>query len=223
LTGQTNPGAEININDVISELEKFGVADEPMSIQDHFIHNWHNLQKHYIEIIGWERKEYEIRYVFQRESQRAAFLHWVNGKNVFNSKFQKFPPLTKSDELFETIAKILENAPPIVVNRNNIKGVLTHVGFDVAIEEEKPFLKNLFDFISQGLSEGEIISNIQHLKYKERYNVEKNGKSCAIDFEYNGAGFFGRVLPLESKCNSTEILDKVKAIVNRLKEADYVI
>lgn len=223
LTGQTTPIEEININAALTELEKFGLADAPLTIQDHFIHRWSNLQKKYIDVIRWEKKGHEIWYQFSREGKTAAFKNWVNGQNVFNSKFQKIPSLTNSVELFETITKILEDAPPIVVNRNNIEGILTQIEFDVAIEEEKPFLKNLFDFISKGLSEDETITNIQHLAYRERYAIEKNSSPCIIDFEYDGAGFFGRVLPLENKCNSPELLAKIKTIVNNLKEADYVI
>lgn len=223
LTGQKNSVVEININDVLSELEKFGLADAPLTIQDHFIHKWNNLRKHYINIEAWQKIGYEVRYIFKREGQIAAFKYWVNGQNVFKTNFQKLPAQTNSDELFETITKILEDAPPIVVNRNNIEGILTQIEFNVTIEEEKPFLKNLFDFISKGLSEDETITNIQHLAYRERYTIEKNGSTCNIDFGYDGAGFFGRVLPLENKCNSPELLAKIKTIVNNLKEADYVI
>lgn len=223
LTGKSNPTTEININEVLPELERFGLSDAPLTIQDHFIHRWHNLRKHYIDIVSWERKGYEIRYVFQREGQKAAFMYWVNGQNVFRTNFQKLPAQTSSNELFETITKILEGAIPIVVNRNNIEGILTQIEFDVALEEEKPFLKNLFDFISKGLTKGEIISNIQHLEYRERYTIVNNGRSCIIDFEYEKAGFFGRVLPLEKKCDCPEILGRIKSIVNNLKEADYVI
>lgn len=223
LTGQSNPTTEININEVLPELEKFGLVDIPLTIQDHFIHRWHNLKKHYIDIVGWERKGYEIRYVFQREGQTAAFKYWVNGQNVFKTNFQKLPAQTNSDELFETITKLLDRSIPIVVNRNSAEGILAQIEFDVAIEEEKPFLKNLFDEISGSLMEGEAITNIQHLPYRERYTIEKSGKNCVIDFIYDNAGFFGNVQPLENKCNSCELLTKIKSIVNNLKEADYVI
>jgi hypothetical protein len=223
LTGQSNPTTEININEVLPELEKFGLVDAPLTIQDHFIQRWYNLRKHYIDIEAWQKVGYEIRYIFKREAQTAAFKYWVNGQNVFKSNFQKLPAQTNSDELFEAITKILERATPIVVNRNNIESVLTQIEFDVAIEEEKPFLKNLFDFISKGLSNGEIISSIQHLEYRERYTIENSGRSCIIDFEYDKAGFFGRVLPLEKKCGCPEVLAKIKTIVSNLKEADYVI
>jgi len=223
LTGQSNPTTEINITEVLPELEKFGLVDAPLTIQDHFIHRWYILKKHYIDIEAWQKVGYEVRYIFKRDAQTAAFKHWVNGQNVFKSNFQKLPAQTNSDELFETITKILECATPIVVNRNNIEGILTQIEFDVAIEEEKPFLKNLFDFISKGLTKGEIISNIQHLEYRERYTIVNNGRSCIIDFEYDKAGFFGRVLPLEKKCDCPEILGRIKSIVNNLKEADYVI
>ncbi len=223
LTGQTSPIVEININDVLPELEKFGLADAPLTIQDHFILRWHNLRKHYIDIEAWKKVGYEIRYIFKREGQSVAFKHWINGKNVFNSNFQKIDAQTNSDELFDTITKIIDVATPIVVNRNNIEGILTQIEFDVAIEEEKPFLKNLFDLITKGLDEDETITNIQHLDYRERYTIEKKGSPCVIDFEYDGAGFFGRVLPLENNCSSPELLAKIKTIVNNLKEADYVV
>ncbi|QKG79309.1 ATP-dependent DNA helicase [Tenuifilum thalassicum] len=223
LTGQTNINTEINIKEVLPELEKFGLENEPITIQDHFIHRWYYLRKQNINIKFWQKVGYEVRYIFKRESQTAGFKYWVNGQNVFNNNFQKLPAQTNSDELFETIAKILECATPILVNRNNAEGILTQIEFDIAIEEEKPFLKNLFDFISRGLSNGEVISNIQHLEYRERYTIKNHEQSCVIDFEYDKAGFFGRVLPLEKKCNSPELLAKIKSIVNHLKEADYVI
>jgi len=223
LTGQSNPTTEININEVLPELEKFGLVDAPLTIQDHFIHRWYNLRKHYIDIEAWQKVGYEIRYIFKREAQTAAFKHWVNGQNVFKSNFQKLPAQTNSDELFETITKILECATPVVVNRNTVEGILAQIEFDVAIEEEKPFLKNLFDVISKGLKDGEEIANIQHLPFRERYTIINNGQTCVIDFIYDGNGFFGNVQPLENKCDSIELLARIKSIVNNLKEADYVI
>ncbi len=223
LTGKTNPFAEININEVLPELEKLGLTDTPLTIQDHFIHKWYNLRKQYIDIDSWQKVGYEIRYVFKREENTAAFKYWVNSQNAFKNNFQKLPAQTNSNEFFEIITKILENATPIVVNRSNVDGILMQIEFDVALEEDKPFLKNLFDFISKGLSVDETISKIQHLEYRERYTIEKKGSACTIDFEYDGSGFFGRVLPLENKCNSSGLLAKIKTIVNKLKEADYVI
>jgi hypothetical protein len=221
LTGQSNPTIEININEVLPVLEKFGLADAPLTIQDHFIHKWYNLRKHDIDVESWQKVGFEIWYIFKRGAQTAAFKYWVNGQNVFRNNFQKLPSQTNSDELFETITRILESAAPIVVNRNTVESILTQIEFDVTIEEEKPFLKNLFDIISKCLSKDEIISDIQHLQNRERYTIEKNGRSCIIDFEYDNKGFFGRVIPLEKKCDSPEILAKIKSFVSKLKEADY--
>ncbi|MDI3527797.1 MAG: hypothetical protein PWR03_1980 [Tenuifilum sp.] len=223
LTGQKNIYTEINIKEVLPELERFGLSDAPITIQDHFIHRWYNLRKHNINIETWQKVGYEVRYVFKRENQTAAFKYWVNGQNVFKSNFQKLPAYTNSDELFETIINILEQSYPILINRNNVERIFSQIEFDIAIEEEKPFLKNLFDFISKNLSNDEFITNIQHLEYRERYTIEKNGRFCIIDFEYNKAGFFGRVLPLEKKCECPELLTKIKSIVSNLKKADYVI
>lgn len=223
LTSQSNSPVEININEVLPELEKLGLADAPLTIQDHFIQRWHDLRKHCIDIKTWQKVGNEVRYVFQKEGKTAAFKFWINAQNVFNPKFQKLPAQTNSDELFEIIRKIILSATPMVVNRNNIEGILTQIEFDLAIEEEKPFLKNLFDLINEGLTNGEMISNVQHLDYRERYTLEKNGRSCIIDFEYDKAGIFGRVLPLEKRCDCPEILSRIKSIVDNLKKADYVI
>jgi hypothetical protein len=222
LTGQTNHPAEIDISEVLPELEKFGLTDAPLIIQDHFIQRWYNLRKHYVHIEAWQKVGFEIRYFFKRENQTAAFKYWVNGQNVFRTNFQKLPAQTNSNEFFETVIKLLDVMTPIIVNRNIVEGILTQIEFDVAIEEEKPFLRNLFDCVRNGLSNGEAISNVQHFEYRERYTIEKNEKACIVDFEYNKAGFFGRVLPLENKCDSTELLIKIKTIVNNLKAAENV-
>jgi len=224
LTGQKIPATEININEVLPELDKFGLSDAPLTIQDHFIHRWLNLRKNYIDIVGWEKKGYEIWYKFNREGNTAGIKYSINGKYQFNATYQNsLPKLTNSIELFETITKILENASPVVVNRNSAEGILTQIEFDVAIEEEKPFLKNLFDEISRSLIDREAITNIQHLPYRERYTIEKSGKTCVIDFIYDNGGFFGNVQLLENKCNSSELLAKIKYIVGNLKKAAYVI
>lgn len=223
LTGQQTPTIELNISEVLPELDKFGLADAPLTIQDHFTQRWYNLRKHYIEITAWQRVGYEIRYIFKREENTAAFKYWVTGKNIFKETFQKLPKQTNSDELFESISKILESSQQVIVNRKNADGILTQIDFDMALEEEKPFLKNLFDQINQGLDNAGTVEDIQHLHYRERYTIKGDSGTCVIDFEYDGDGFFGRVLPLGSKCDSPELLAKIKEIVNSLKAAGDVI
>lgn len=221
LTSQRKPSIEINIKEVFPVLEKFGLTDAPSTIQDHFIQRWFCLQKHLIEITDWQKIGYEIRYAFKRGGETAAFKYWVNGKNEFNATLQKVPPQTNSNELFETISKILESSSPIFINRNDSEGHLAAVEFDSAVEEEKPFLKNLFDEVNSRLNDGEVISDIQHLPYRERYSFEKNGCVCVVDFIYDKKGFFSTVQPIVAKCSSTELLAKIDTIVNHLKMPDY--
>jgi hypothetical protein len=223
LTGRPSEAAEVDFNEVLPELEKFDLADKPLTIQDHFIERWYHLKEHLIDIEAWQRVGYEIRYFFKKEDQTAAFKYWVNGKDVFKTNFQKLPAQTNSDDLFQRVSDILETSAPVNVNRNSDPGILIRIEFDVAVEEEKPFLKNLFSLLTKSLDKEVSIINVQHLSYRERYTFEKNAQTCVIDFEYNKDGFFGRVLPLEKQCNSSEISERVKTIVNRLKEPHYVI
>ncbi len=223
LIGVNTETVEIDLNDeVMGELKRFDLLEAPLSLQDHFISHWYLLKKQYIDIIEWERVGYEIRYVFKRDDQTAAFKYWVNGKNEFKLNFQKLPSKTNSDVLFKFISNILENSNTII-NRSTNEGVLNKIKFEVDLEENKPFLKNLFDEITLYLNFNEFISNVIHLDYRERYTIEYGSSVCVIDFEYNKEGFFGRVLPLESKCNDLDLLEKIKIIVNKLKQADYAI
>ncbi|MCE1202215.1 MAG: AAA family ATPase [Bacteroidia bacterium] len=222
LTGQPLTAVEIDFDEVLPELRRFGLENAPLTMQDHFIHRWYALRRHYIDIAGWERKGFEIWYLFAREGKTVGMKYFVNGKGEFNKTYQdKIPKLTNSDELFGEIVQILQRAPGIVVNRNTASGILTQIEFDLQIEEEKPFLKNLFESISRELSDKETITGIQHLEYRERYTIESSGQKCVIDFEYNMNGFFGRVLPLEKKCNSPQLLARIKSIVNKLKAVEH--
>jgi energy-coupling factor transporter ATP-binding protein EcfA2 len=223
LKGQKSEVVEININEVLPQLEKFGLKEAPLSLQDHFIHRWYNLRKHYIDIESWQKVSYEIRYIFSRENQTAAFKYWVNGKNEFKDTFQRLPAQTNSDELFETISKILDNSTQVIVKRNIPESILDQIEFDATLEEEKPFLKNLFDSINAKLEKGTVITEVKHFPWRERYTFEKNVSFCVIDFEYDKAGFFGRALPIEKYSNSPELLNHIKLIVDNLKEADYVL
>ena len=222
LTDQNSESVELDFNDRIFKiLEEFGLLEAPLTIQDHFISRLYLLKGLNIEMVDWERKGYEIRYIFKRENQTAALKYWVNGKNVFKSSFQKLPASTNSDELYNIISDLLESSGDITINRNTAEGILTKIAFDLQLEESKPFLKTLFDRIMNELKEDEVISEISHLAFRERYTIQKGGSTCVIDFEYNKEGFFNRVLPIESKCNSIKLLLRMKDLLYKIKQANY--
>lgn len=218
LCGNKTTSEEIDFREVIPELERIGIVNESLSIQDHFIQRWYYLKKYYIDVIEWKRVSYEIQYVFKRDDKTAGFKYWINGNNHFKPNFLELPGKTNSAELFKEISDILEKSSQLIVNRNNVEGILTQIEFDVAIEEERPFLKNLYEMININLNEKMVISDIKHFPYKERYTIKSNNGECIMDFEYNKNGFFGRVLPLENKCTDTEILNNIKDTIVKLKE-----
>lgn len=214
---------DLSINEVMPLLKKFSLEELPNTIQDHFIYRWYHLNQQGIEVAQWKRVGYEIRYVFKKDEQTAAIKYWVNGKNQFRSNYQVLPAQTNSEELFENITKILENAQEVAVTRGLNDSGLESVEFDLKTEEERPFLKNLYERICNKLAEDEIISSIEHLNFRERYTVDKNGNECVIDFEYNKEGFLGRVLPIENRCNNADLLRKLPNIIENLKTSDHVI
>lgn len=218
LTGFDSDIVKLELDgEVLEVLQKFQLIEAPQAIQDHFIQRWYHLRKHYTDITDWKKVGYEIWYTFQRENDTAGFKYWINKKNDFRPTFQKLPARTNSDEFYDAVSKVLEQPQAILINRKTAEGIITKLSFDVAIEEEKPFLKNLFDSISAQLNPGEVISEIDHIDYRERYTFNRGSEECLIDFEYNKNGFFGRVLPLENKSNSSALIERIRDIVNNLK------
>ena len=132
------------------------------------------------------------------------------------------PAQTNSTGLYETIQSILEASKEVAVIRGGLEGTHKKFVFEDELEEEKPFLRHLFEQLSKRLNKGEVITGVEHHYYRDRYTIERESKTCVIDFEYNKEGFFGRVLPLVSKCGSAEILESVKTIVGQLKQGDHV-
>lgn len=224
LTDQKNESVEINLEDeVLMVLENFGLQNENIKLQDHFIELWYNVKKQNIDIVDWKRIGYEIRYLFKREEQTAGFKFWVNGKNKFKANFQQLPGQTNSDELFNAISEIAQNLIKVFVNRKTTESILNKVTFDIELEENKPFLKHLFDSLNNRLNLEGVIINVMHLNYRERYVFEKGNSTCTIDFEYDNKGFFGRVLPLEKQCNDQALVSKLKLIIENLKATSHAI
>ena len=126
--------------------------------------------------------------------------------------------MSNSDQLYENVIKAICDGPKIEVNRDNVEGMLSQIEFDVTQEEEKPFLKVLYDNISEELQNGERIKEINHLPYKDRYSFEKGEEVCVVDFLYDGKGFFKQVEPIASKCNSSRLLDRIEEIISNLKK-----
>lgn len=225
LTGQSVKPMEIEVtSDNLSLLKEFNLNDAPISFQNHFLLINHIVQKQFIDIVSWEKVNYEIRYGFKRVNDTASIKFWVNGENEFKSNFQKLPCETNSDSLFEEITKLIGNAPAIVFVKNTVDTIIAKFDFELELEEEKPFLKVLFDFLKTILAgTGISITKINHLNFRERYTFEKEYEKMVVDFEYNGSGFFGRVLPLENYCNNENFLNIIKSAIFNLKNFNYVV
>ncbi|HHU41260.1 MAG TPA: hypothetical protein GXZ44_03030 [Fermentimonas caenicola] len=61
LNGTNEDAAEIKFDEFSPILKKLNLLDAPITIQDHFLKLCYYLQKHYIDITGWEKLGYEIR------------------------------------------------------------------------------------------------------------------------------------------------------------------
>jgi hypothetical protein len=215
LTGKKITAEELLIDDeAYRELEAFGLMNEVVQLQDHFIAVRHFLRKHYIDLSGWEKKGLEIIYKCHREGKSAAIKTWVNKDNIFNRKYMKLPSMTNDDEFYKESENILIQLPPFTVIRNTAVTVLSGIGFEIEQEEKFPFTKNLFDDLEKKLTGSNIIiDEISHQSYRERYVFKRGSETAVLDFIYDNSGFFGKVLVLNNKSNSNALIDDLKEIV----------
>ncbi len=225
LTGNQVQTEEIILdNDLEQQLSELNLLEQPILLQDHFIKVRHALRKQYIEIIGWEKIGYEIRYSFMRNNEKAIFRTYVNGQNEFKKPFAIMPNYSPIISFNDALAEILNHLPNVSIMRNTAKSIISQIEFEFELEEEFPFTRSLFDDLVIILKELDIsIEGIEHMRYKERYTFKRNIETTVVDFEYNKDGFFGRVVPIQKMTNSHLLLSNIKTALQTLKQEEYAI
>lgn len=209
-------------SELLQQLSALNLLDEPVPFQDHFIKVRQAVRKQYIEIVGWEKIGYEIRYSFMREQDKAIFRTYVNGQNEFRNAISPMLNLSTNSEFNNTLTDILKHLPNVTIMRNTAETIISQIEFDFELEEEFPFTRSLFDDIVLLFKETDItIDGIEHQQYKERYTFKRNNETAVIDFEYKKNGFFGRVVPIENKTNSQELISKIKIALQTFKQEEY--
>lgn len=223
LTGNQIQSEEISLdNELLQQLSGLNLLEQPIQLQDHFIKVRHAARKQYIEVIGWEKIGYEIRYSFNREQNKAVFKTFVNGQNEFRNAISPMPNLSPNIAFNNSIVEILSHLPNVSIKRNTAETIISQIEFDFELEEEFPFTRSLFDdilLLFKGIAI--TIDNIEHQRYKERYTFKRNQEIAGIDFEYNGGGFFGRVVPIQNMTNSQSLLSSIQTALQTFKQEEY--
>jgi hypothetical protein len=146
LTGNQVQTEEISLdNELLQQLSVLKLLEQPVPLQDHFIKVRQAVRKQYIEIVGWEKIGYEIRYSFMREQDKAVFRTYVNGQNEFRNPFASMPNLSPNSVFNNTLAEILNHLPNVSIKRNTAETIISQIEFDFELEEEFPFTRSLFD------------------------------------------------------------------------------
>lgn len=223
LTGTQMQSEEICLNrDLLQQLSQYNLLDQPIQLQDHFIKVRHAVRKKYVEIVGWEKLGYEIRYSFCRELDNAVFKTFVNGKNEFKNPLLSMQNLSPNEEFNNEIGEILNHLPNVSIKRNTAETIISKIEFGFELEEQFPFTRSLFDDITLLFDRSDIIvEDIEHQQYKERYTFTRNQEIAIIDFEYKMNGFFGRVMPIQNKTNSQVLISDIKSALQTFKQEEY--
>ncbi len=223
LTGNQVQTEEISLdNELLQQLSMLNLLEQPVPLQDHSIKVRQAVRKQYIEIVGWEKIGYEIRYSFMREQDKAVLRTYVNGQNEFRKPFASMPNLSPNSAFNNTLTEILNHLPNVSIKRNTAETTLSQIEFDFELEEEFPFTRSLFDDLVMLFKEFDItIDDIVHQQYKERYTFKRNQEIAVIDFEYKMNGFFGRIVPLQNQINSYNLIVDIRSALHIFNQEEY--
>ena len=204
--------------------ERMGLSGESEKFIEHFLLLLLLSRKKNIQIQSWRKNGYELRYSFKRNEEIASLKFWFNKNYEIKNRFQFIPSGTNSQQLKVDLQKIIEKLPGYSIDFLPKENAQTDKKMEVKEELilNDPSLQLLYDKLLPGLKEKNIhIENIEHHNYRERFYFIREGEKAALDFEYNGGGFFGRVLPLERYCNSRYLLRDLKDIINKMNKNDF--
>jgi hypothetical protein len=223
LTGNEVQSEVITLdNEMLQQLSQFNLLEEPIQLQDQFIKVRHAVRKQYIEVMGWEKIGYEIRYSFMREQDRSFFKTFVNGKYEFRNSISPMPNLSLNTVFNNSIAEILNHLPNVAIKRNTAETIISKIEFDFELEEKFPFTRSLFDDLLLLFEGTEItVEDIEHQQYKERYTFKRSQELAVVDFEYKKNGFFGRVVPIQNQTNSQVLISDIQAALLTFKQEEY--
>jgi hypothetical protein len=136
----------------------------------------------------------------------------------FKNPLISMPNFSPNNEFNFTIEGIVKKLPNISIKRDNVQTILSQIDFDVNIEEEFPFTRNLFDDLELLFKDSDIkITELKHQQYKERYTFKRNNEIVVLDFEYKKNGFFGRIVPIYNLVNSQSLLTFIQTALQTFK------
>lgn len=219
LTGNQFVTEEVNLdNELLQQLLKLNLLEQPVQLQDHFIKLHHTFNKKCIEIVGWEKVGYEVRYTFMKELLSATFRTYINGQMEFRNPLTLMPNLSQNNDFNAIIEGIIKHLPNVSIKRNTVENIISQLEFDSNLEEELPFTRSLFDDLTLLFKESDIIiAELEHQQYKERYTFKRNNESVVLDFEYKKNGFFGRIVPILNLTNSQTLLSSIQTALQTFK------
>lgn len=223
LTGNQVETEEISLDtELLQQLTNLKLFEQPIQLQDHFVKVRLAVRKQYIDIIGWEKIGYEIRYSFMREQDRAVFKTFVNGKCEFRNAISPMLNFSPNSDFNNLINEILNNLPNLSIKRNTAETIISQIEFDFELEEKFPFIRSLFDDLVILFKTTDItINHIEHQQYKERYTFKRNNETSVLDFEYKKNGFFGRVVPVQNLTNSQALISEIQKALQTIKQEEY--
>jgi len=223
LTGRQIQSEEICLdNEMMHEMADLNLIEQPVPLQDHFLKVRQAVRKHYIDIVGWEKIGYEIRYSLKREQDKAVFKTFINGKNEFKNALSPIPGHSPNGLFNDEVIEIVNQLPVISIIRNSSDTIISRIEFEFELEEQFPFTRSLFDDIIL-LFDGTdiIIKEVEHQQYKERYTFIRNQESAVLDFEYKKNGFFGRIVPIPNHTNSQVLVSDIRMALETFKQEEY--
>jgi len=228
LTGRSSHFKEVPYDEHLAGIiERFGLSGEAAPLQDHCICVHMAVDERGIEMTGWQRLGYEIRYKFRKGTDTLVFRTYINGNNEFKKPFTILPPRPLAEGFQKELAEILGALSAICIVRPTDPhaaglGPAGSWQTDIEFDPSKPYTEALYQDIRAVLSGiGIMVQSITHIDYKERYRFSRGSEVSVLDFNYNGDGFFGKIGVLPNRSNSPALLSEIKLALQAIKESGH--
>lgn len=225
LTGAPTQTEEIDLSpELLEQLKALKLLEQPDRMQDHFVKVRQAVMKRHIEVVDWEKVKYEIRYTFRRGDDKAVFRTYINGQNEFKNPMTSMPNLSPKVEFNKEIEESLTRLPNVSIKRDTPQMTIDKSEIDFGLEEQPPFIENLFDdlvLLLEGIAIR--IDGLEHQQYKERYTFKRNNETAVIDVGYDKNGSFGRIVLIPKKTNSLALISDIHAALKILRHKEDAI
>ena len=210
----------IIVDEFIKEnLNRFGIITTERFLKHKFIEVDYLAGHAGYSIIGVTEKPYQESYTFLKGGKIVSLVFFYNKRQQFTG-FQTKGSVIGSEEMVAELSSLLCQDIDFEIIEEPDDTISKEVR-EFIFDEAKPYLRYLYDALNKRLDKFSItIEQIEHIDFRERYMFSRGVEKAVFDFVYDQRGFFSSASELEKQCNSANLLNDLKRVIDSLNPVE---